>query len=83
MKFHEDEKASLLTALEKEAKSHDKALPPKAPRHYYTMIKQLTLWGYLSSEPVGTKVLRNIAVPGRYDGCIPYEKGEKAWTAYS
>jgi len=24
-------------------------------------------------------VLRYIAVPGRYDGCVPYTKGEKAW----
>ncbi|MCK5281119.1 MAG: gluconate 2-dehydrogenase subunit 3 family protein, partial [Cyclobacteriaceae bacterium] len=50
------------------------------PPHYYTMMKQLTIWGYLSSETVGTKVLRHLPIPGRYDGCLPYEKGEKAWS---
>jgi hypothetical protein len=24
-------------------------------------------------------VLRYVAVPGRYDGALPYKKGDKAW----
>jgi len=43
------------------------------------MMKELTIWGYFSSEPGATKALRYIAVPGHYDGCIPYKKGDKAW----
>jgi hypothetical protein len=26
-----------------------------------------------------TETLRHVAVPGRYDGNVPYTKGEKAW----
>jgi hypothetical protein len=50
------------------------------PRHYYTMIKQLTLWGYFSHKDICTKVLRFVMVPGKYDGAYPYAKGEKAWS---
>jgi hypothetical protein len=49
------------------------------PAHYFTMVKQLTLWGYFTSEVGATKALRYVAVPGRYEGCIPYKKGDKAW----
>jgi hypothetical protein len=49
------------------------------PSHYYTMMKQLTLWGFFSSETGMTETLRYAAVPGRYDGAVPYTKGEKAW----
>jgi hypothetical protein len=43
------------------------------------MIKELTLWGYFSSEPGATIALRYSAVPGRYEGCVPYTAGDKAW----
>jgi hypothetical protein len=43
------------------------------------MMKQLTVWGYFTSEAGATKALRYVPVPGRYEGCIPYTKGEKAW----
>jgi len=49
------------------------------PSHYYTMMKQLTLLGFFSSETGMTETLRYAAVPGRYDGAVPYTKGEKAW----
>jgi len=48
-------------------------------RHYYTMMKQLTLWGFFSSKTGMTETLRHIAVPGRYDGALSYNKGDKAW----
>jgi len=43
------------------------------------MMKELTLLGYFTSEVGATKALRYIAVPGRYDGNVPYKKGDKAW----
>lgn len=49
------------------------------PRHYYTMMKQLTLWGYFSSKVGATEALRYNPVPGKYDGALPYKKGDKAW----
>ncbi|MBI3712989.1 MAG: gluconate 2-dehydrogenase subunit 3 family protein [Burkholderiales bacterium] len=49
------------------------------PLHFYTMIKQLTLLGFFTSETGMTKTLRYVAIPGRYDGDVPYKKGERAW----
>jgi hypothetical protein len=50
-----------------------------SPSHYYTMMKQLTLWGYFSSEIGMKQALRFLPVPGKYDGAMPYKKGDKAW----
>lgn len=47
--------------------------------HYFTMMKQLTLLGYFTSKPGMTQALRYEPVPGRYDGCVPYKKGDKAF----
>lgn len=47
--------------------------------HYFTMMKQLTLLGFFTSKPGATEALRYVAVPGKYEGCIPYNKGDKAW----
>jgi len=49
------------------------------PIHYYTMMKQLTLLGFFTSETGMTETLRHVSIPGRYDGALPYAKGEKAW----
>lgn len=74
-----EERTSLLTNLDKEAKTHEENKSEEAKSHYFTMMKQLTLWGYFSSEVGATKALRYVEVPGKYDGCMPYEKGQKAW----
>ena len=47
--------------------------------HYVTIIKQLVLFSFFSSEVGATKVLRYEAIPGSYDGDLPYKKGDKAW----
>jgi len=49
------------------------------PPHYFVMMKQLTLLGYFTSEIGATQALRYVAVPGKYEGCIPYKKGDRAW----
>jgi hypothetical protein len=51
----------------------------KASAHYYTMMKQLTLFGFFTSKTGATESLRHVAVPGRYDGALPYKKGDRAW----
>lgn len=50
------------------------------PAHYYTMMKQLTLLGYFTSEPGCKQAQRFNPIPGRYEGCIPYAAGDKAYT---
>jgi hypothetical protein len=73
------ERKTLLIALDKEQKAYTTGKKPADPAHYFRMMKELTIWGYFTSEPGATKALRYKAVPGRYEGCIPYKKGDKAW----
>lgn len=47
--------------------------------HAFSLIKQLTLYTFFTSETGAKKVLRYVAVPGYYDGDLPYKKGDKAW----
>ena len=69
----------LLVELDKEQKEYQKAKKDDQPTHYFRMMKELTLSGYFTSEVGATKALRYVAVPGKYEGCIPYNKGDKAW----
>lgn len=50
-----------------------------SPAHYFAMMKQLTLLGFFTSEVGATQALRYKETPGRYDGNMPYKKGDKAW----
>ncbi|HTR28686.1 MAG TPA: gluconate 2-dehydrogenase subunit 3 family protein [Puia sp.] len=71
-----DQRHELLVQLDKEArdpKNKDKKQP------YFSMLKQLTIWGYFTSEAGATKACRYIETPGRYDGDVPYKKGDKVW----
>ncbi len=52
---------------------------PNLPPHYFTLIKQLTLLGFFTSEPGSTRVARYRPVPGKYKGCINYRKGDTFW----
>jgi hypothetical protein len=49
------------------------------PVHYFRLLRELTVLGYFTSEIGAKQALRYIETPGRYEGCIPYTKGEKAW----
>lgn len=79
MQINADQRKTLLTELDKEARDYGKNKKKDDPNHYFSQMKQLTLLGYFTSEPGATKALRYEAVPGRYDGCMPYKKGDKAW----
>jgi hypothetical protein len=59
---------------EKRGESVDKNLDA-----FYRNMKALTITGYYSSKPGATEALRYVPVPGRYEGCIPYHRGDKAW----
>ena len=49
------------------------------PNYYFTMMKELTLLGYFTSEIGCTQARRYVETPGKFEGCIPYTKGDKAW----
>ncbi|HMR92253.1 MAG TPA: gluconate 2-dehydrogenase subunit 3 family protein [Chitinophagaceae bacterium] len=93
-----EQRHSLLTSLESEAKdfnkiqydndtpSREKAIQQgrpyefaATPKHYYTMMKQLSIAGYFTSEIGSKQALRFVPVPGKYDGAYPYKKGERAF----
>lgn len=48
-----------------------------APPHYFRVLRELTLLGYFTSEIGQTKLLHYVEVPGRYDGNVPYKKGDE------
>lgn len=51
------------------------------PRSFFAQIKELTIVGYFTSEPVGKNVLNYDPVPGPYKGCVPIaETGNRSWT---
>ncbi len=79
MKISAEERTELLTELDKEQKEYQKTKEKDAPPHYFRMVKELTLLGFFSSEVGATKALRYVSVPGRYDGCMEYKKGDRAW----
>jgi hypothetical protein len=64
---------------EETAKGNLKYVRQHMSPHYFNMMKQLTMLGYFTSEVGMTKALRYNPVPGRYDGCVPYKKGDKLW----
>lgn len=89
------QKFKLLTALDEEAKAFnlkagltDVATSAPGRRknastlpvpHYFSLMKQLTLFGFFTSEIGATKVLRYVPIPGSYNGELPYKKGDRAW----
>jgi hypothetical protein len=72
------QRQALLTQIDLEARKHAKEPGQSAP-HYFTLMKQLTLLGFFTSEPGSTRVLRYRPVPGKYKGCVPYRKGQTSW----
>jgi hypothetical protein len=75
MKLTPAQRLDLLNGFDAEAqKTAENALP-----HFFTLMKDLTKQGYFSSEPGVNLALRYNPVPGRFDGCVDYVAGERAW----
>jgi hypothetical protein len=73
------QRTDVLNALDAEQKAYTKTKKKEDPNHYFRMMKELTLLGYFTSKEGCTEALRYSPVPGRYDGNLPYKKGDKAW----
>jgi hypothetical protein len=74
--------AAAKAATKVENSQADLQMPTDAKKIYtpfYTILKDLTLTGYFTSEIGCTQALEYVAVPGRYDGCVPLKPGQKAW----
>ena len=79
MELAANQKHDFIVSLDKEAKDYNGKKQDKDPQHYFSLMKQLTVWGYFTSEKGATQALRYLPVPGRYDGDVPYKRGDKAW----
>lgn len=74
------QKQALLAAVDAEAKRHAQAsgVDHGPPPHWFTLCKQLVLFGFFTSEAGETQVARYRPVPGPYKGVVPY-RGETFW----
>ncbi len=92
MKVTPGEQTALLAAAEQESTEELKRIgeersnaknagqtyqEPGVP--FFRLMKELTLLGYFTSEQGFQQALVYVPVPGRYDGCIDLEPGQKAW----
>jgi hypothetical protein len=59
------------------------AISADSPRHYFRMMKELALLGFFTSEIGCTKAQRYVESPGRFDPCVPFRPGEKAWAPHA
>jgi len=50
-----------------------------ANREFFKVMKQLTVAGYFTSEIGATKALEYLPIPGRFEGSVPMQPGQKAW----
>ena len=50
-----------------------------ADKHYFSVVRDLSLQAYFSSEIGATRALRYIMTPGKWVGCVPLQPGQPAW----
>jgi hypothetical protein len=73
------ERTTLLNEIDREQRAYTKGKKRSDPPHYFRLMRELTLIGYFSSEVGATQALRYVESPGRYDGNVPYTKGDRAF----
>jgi hypothetical protein len=71
-----DNQRGVLAIIDQEAFA---AMPEQREVHWFRTLKELTLLGYYTSEIGATQELRYVAVPGRYDGCVPLTRIGRTW----
>ena len=79
LKLDPQQRHDLLVKLDTEQKDYMKSKKPEESSHYFRMMKELTMLGYFTSEIGCTQARRYIEAPGKYDGNLPYKKGDKAF----
>ncbi|MDN3669624.1 gluconate 2-dehydrogenase subunit 3 family protein [Echinicola jeungdonensis] len=69
-----EERTAYLNKLAHKAKNMKEDAPV-----YFGMLKDLTILGYFTSEIGATQALRYVETPGRWDPCVDYKKGDRAF----
>jgi hypothetical protein len=77
------QRLELVEQLDREQFEAMRNRPDTATPHYFRMIKELTLLGYFTSEIGYTRAMRYTETPARFDPCVPYTPGEKAWAPHA
>ena len=77
------ERLTLLKRLDRQQFDYTQARADDEPVHYFRMMKELALLGYFTSEIGYKKAMRFAETPGRFEPCIPYAPGEKAWARHA
>jgi Gluconate 2-dehydrogenase subunit 3 len=77
------QRLTLLQRIDREAIEYMRQ-PGSADRpHYFRMLKELTLLGYFTSEIGYTQAMRYVETPGRFEPCVTYTVGERAWAPHA
>lgn len=77
------QRTALLRRLDREQFEYMQSRPPGSPVHYFRMLKELTLQGYFTSEIGYRQAMRYVETPGRFDPCVPYTAGDRAWAPHA
>jgi len=75
MDLQQNEREDFINQLDREAKMAVTA----GYIHYFTRIRQWTVFGFFTSEVGATQVLRHSPIPGRFDGNLAYKVGDRGW----
>ena len=59
-------------------KVDEAAFAENGDQPWFRIVKKLALIGYFTSQEGMSKALNYVKVPGDYQACIPYKKGEKS-----
>ena len=70
----DEQKDSLLQDLAKEARDHSGESP-----HIFTVIREMTVFGYFTSEVGAKECLVYDPIPTEYKGCIDYSEVNGTW----
>ena len=77
-----DDRESLLKKMEEEVKTENevwKSGSKTTSPEFFKLVRDLTLFGYFTSEIGATQALSYVAIPGKYEECTILEEGQKAW----
>ena len=80
----EKQQVELLTELddqlaaERESMDHGSKRHPDPPKHFFYLMKRLTLLGYYTSEVGAEQELQYEVIPTQHGGCVPIEDEGKA-----
>jgi hypothetical protein len=77
------QRVALLERLDREAIEYMRRPGADARPHYFRLIKELTLLGYFTSEIGCTQAMRYVETPGRFEPCVTYTAGDKAWAGHA